>query len=456
MTTPPNPKRPPRSPRSQGDAGSRQEPEVELPFDDDEVAPLRADDPRPQHVPQFPAGRRSRPRKGSGGGSREGRDKEMPARFGSGEYEDPGHSPAFLYVERGPGTGQLIPVKQGVLVLGRASSSDLRLQHPSISRRHAQLTRRGDRLYLKDLNSQNGTFVNRSRLANEVEIFSGDELALGNALLKVRGPGPLPESPRKQAGKTGSSLRVGMSARRLMLLAGAAGSLVAVFLTLTAIRLVRSRSEPPRAAPRIEESESPATEAPVAVAPEEPEEDAPGIEQPTTVEETVTAEPPLAAKPTPAPVPKVRSGTVHAPVSAQRIAEGGKGAPSKPRETLVRAKVTGKTSATEPRTAAPADPQAEAEALHRYEEGHVDQALAVAKRAHLDTLAATLNDFQREWMAGNTALAARDMPSAILHLSTALELDQRLSKGWSTYGPRIQKALTQAHMHADTRPGNER
>jgi hypothetical protein len=231
--SPPHPKRPPRSPCPPREAASLPEPEVELPFDDDEVA----------RVPQFPAGSRRRARRGPGSAPREARDRELPARFDSGEYEDPGHAPAFLYVERGPGAGQLLPVKQGVLVLGRASTSDLRLQHPSISRRHAQLIRSGDRLSLKDLGSQNGTYVNRIRLGAEIELRSGDEIALGNALLRVRRPGPAAEPPRAVASKPASSLRAGMSARHLMLLAAATASLVAVFLTLAVVRFVRSRNE---------------------------------------------------------------------------------------------------------------------------------------------------------------------------------------------------------------------
>jgi len=247
--SPPNPKRPSRSSRPPGDTASRPEPEVELPFDDDEVAPLQADDPRPQRVPQYPAGPRRRPRRGPGGALREARDRELPARFGSGEYEDPGHTPVFLYVERGPGAGQLLLVKQGVLVLGRASTSDLRLQHPSISRRHAQLTRRGERLTLEDLGSQNGTYVNHVRLTSALEVRAGDELALGNALLRVRGPGPAPEPPQVTVSRPASSLRVGMSSRRLVLLAAATGSLMAVLLTLAAMRLVHSRTAPAAPAP---------------------------------------------------------------------------------------------------------------------------------------------------------------------------------------------------------------
>ncbi|MFY0569245.1 FHA domain-containing protein [Archangium lansingense] len=463
--SPPNPKRPPRPSRPPGDTASRPEPEVELPFDDDEVAPLQADDPRPQRVPQFPAGPRRRPRRTSGGASSEGRDRELPARFNSGEYEDPGHTPAFLYVERGPGVGQLLPVKQGVLVLGRASTSDLRLQHPSISRRHAQLTRRGDRLTLKDLGSQNGTYVNRARLTSEVELRSGDELALGNAILQLRGPGPAPERPRTSSGRPASSLRVGLSSRRIILLAVATGSLVAVFLTLAAVRLMRLRNEP--AGSSEVEAEQLAGQ-PTAVAPQEGLEAAPAaaIEAEPAVEE-VAAEPVAPAPAPAAPAGKVRGATRKQPPSAQAIAasgekgDTGKAAVSKQRDASARVKGGSGKAAVKPASAAAplagsaSNEEAEAEALARYEAGNVESALALARRAHLETMAATLARFQDEWRAGNAALASRDSSTAIQHLSAALELDQQLSKGWGSFAPRIRKALSQAHLQAGSKQGSE-
>ncbi|HEX5746808.1 MAG TPA: FHA domain-containing protein [Archangium sp.] len=442
--SPPNPKRPPRAPRPPGESASRQEPEVELPFDDDEVAPLQADDPRPQRVPQFPAGPRRRPRRGPSGAPREGRDRELPARFDSGEYEDPGHTPAFLYVERGPGVGQLLPVKQGVLVLGRASTSDLRLQHPSISRRHAQLTRRGDRLTLKDLGSQNGTYVNRTRLSGEVELRSGDELALGNAILQLRGPGPAPARPRASSSRAGSSLRVGLGSRRILLLAVATGALVAVFLTLAALRFARMGLAPDSAGD-VESGQ--VAEAPAEAAPE-PETGAEPVEVAPAVEEA----PPEPVQPAPvpaAPAAKVRSGA--RPISAQSIAEG-----SKPRETG-RVKASSGKASVKPASVAPqaelvSDEDAETEALSLYEAGKVDSALTLARRAQLEGLASTLARFQEEWRAGNAALTSGDPASAIPHLSAALELDQRISKGWGSLAPRIRKALAQAQTQAGNKP----
>jgi hypothetical protein len=434
---------------------------VELPFDDDEVVPLQADDPRPQRVPQFPAGPRRAPRRGPGGAPRPPRDRELAPRFDSGEYEDPGHSPAFLYVERGPGAGQLVPIKQGVLVLGRASTSDLRLQHPSISRRHAQLTRHGDRLTLKDLGSQNGTYVNRTRLASELELHSGDELALGNALLRVRGPGAIPESPHTASSRPISPLRASLGARRLRLLAAATGSLVAVFLTLGAVRLARSRSEPAQPSETLEARQ--AAEVPGAPVPEEvaaPPEPAARTEVLRTVEEPPVATPPVPAPASATPAGKVRGASGARALSASAIAGPGKleaPAPPQRKATVARPSAPAASAAPAASTeAAVPDAEAESEALSLYESGNVDSALSMARRAHLNELATTLTRFQAEWSAGNSALTAGDSASAIQHLSAALELDQQLAKGWGSFAPRIRKALVLAHSQAGSPQGSQR
>ena len=92
-----------------------------------------------------------------------------------GRAPRPAEPPAFLFVEKGPGAGQLVPLRQGTLVIGRGSASDLRLVHPSISRKHAAITREGGRFFIRDFGSQNGTFVNQLRCPQELELFPGDE-----------------------------------------------------------------------------------------------------------------------------------------------------------------------------------------------------------------------------------------------------------------------------------------
>ena len=67
-------------------------------------------------------------------------------------------------------------------VLGsRQDCVDILLNDRSVSRMHAQIDEAQGRLFLYDLNSTNGTFVNGQRLiAEEREIKEGDEIQIGN------------------------------------------------------------------------------------------------------------------------------------------------------------------------------------------------------------------------------------------------------------------------------------
>ena len=70
-------------------------------------------------------------------------------------------------------------------VLGRHPDCDLVLNDGSVSRRHAAITREGDRWLIVDLGSRNGTHVNGWRVA-EAHVFDGDELVLGRTRLTFR------------------------------------------------------------------------------------------------------------------------------------------------------------------------------------------------------------------------------------------------------------------------------
>lgn len=60
-------------------------------------------------------------------------------------------------------TGQEINVDRDMLV-GRHQDADLLLQAAEISRRHAALLLKDQALWVQDLNSSNGTFVNDMRI----------------------------------------------------------------------------------------------------------------------------------------------------------------------------------------------------------------------------------------------------------------------------------------------------
>ncbi len=56
-----------------------------------------------------------------------------------------------------------------------------------VSRRHARISRRDDQVFIEDLNSLNGTFLNATRLVPELTypLKSGDQVQLGKLILAV-------------------------------------------------------------------------------------------------------------------------------------------------------------------------------------------------------------------------------------------------------------------------------
>lgn len=76
----------------------------------------------------------------------------------------------------GPFAGQEVLIDQ-TKVIGRDPSVDIVLQGGHISRKHAELSVRDNMLWVKDLNSSNGTYVNGARIT-EQQLNKGDELQL--------------------------------------------------------------------------------------------------------------------------------------------------------------------------------------------------------------------------------------------------------------------------------------
>jgi hypothetical protein len=224
---PPNPKRPPR-PRNPPDDSETSD-DGELPFDERDATPLRADDPKPQRVTTYPVLKRGRSRSRA-------RDTALAGGFATVTLPDTGASEVFLYSERGPGAGQLLPIAPGTLVLGRSSSADLRLPHASISRRHARLVRRGERFFLEDLGSQNGTYIDEERLSAEREVVLGQRIHIGPAVLRLRRPGRDEAAAMDVDPDAWSSPTVARSHLwRVALIAGATGFLLAALLSLAVI-----------------------------------------------------------------------------------------------------------------------------------------------------------------------------------------------------------------------------
>jgi pSer/pThr/pTyr-binding forkhead associated (FHA) protein len=65
------------------------------------------------------------------------------------------------------------------VMIGRAPSNQIVVDHPSVSAHHAALLRTGASYSLKDLNSTNGTWINCDRVT-EAELKDGDTIRFGS------------------------------------------------------------------------------------------------------------------------------------------------------------------------------------------------------------------------------------------------------------------------------------
>lgn len=78
----------------------------------------------------------------------------------------------------------IIPLNNNFSI-GRKEESDLILSSATISRSHANLSIINNELYVRDLNSSNGTFVNGARIKERTLLRHGDLLKMGGIEFRV-------------------------------------------------------------------------------------------------------------------------------------------------------------------------------------------------------------------------------------------------------------------------------
>jgi pSer/pThr/pTyr-binding forkhead associated (FHA) protein len=72
-------------------------------------------------------------------------------------------------------------------ILGRSKDCDIAVPYKLLSRHHVEFTVRDGQLYLRDLGSSNGSFINGNRVA-EARLQAGDKIRLAKLVFEVRGP----------------------------------------------------------------------------------------------------------------------------------------------------------------------------------------------------------------------------------------------------------------------------
>jgi pSer/pThr/pTyr-binding forkhead associated (FHA) protein len=83
-----------------------------------------------------------------------------------------------IAVKRGPSAGSRFSLDKGDILLGRDPASDIFLNDITVSRRHARIQIKGNKAFLEDLGSLNGTYLNGVRI-EKASLKNGDEIQVG-------------------------------------------------------------------------------------------------------------------------------------------------------------------------------------------------------------------------------------------------------------------------------------
>jgi pSer/pThr/pTyr-binding forkhead associated (FHA) protein len=92
-----------------------------------------------------------------------------------------------------------IPLSQPVVNIGRRRDNDVILDHPGVSRHHAQLRLRFGRYMLFDLGSTRGTMVNGQPI-REAVLQSGDVIRMADVTLIYVEEAPAPSASADMGG----------------------------------------------------------------------------------------------------------------------------------------------------------------------------------------------------------------------------------------------------------------
>lgn len=85
---------------------------------------------------------------------------------------------AVLIVHHGPNQGTAFPLTPPMVRIGRGPDQEIFLDDITVSRRHAELRATPQGWQLVDLQSLNGTYVNRSPVTEAI-LVSGDDIQIG-------------------------------------------------------------------------------------------------------------------------------------------------------------------------------------------------------------------------------------------------------------------------------------
>src|SRR3569623_759372 len=71
------------------------------------------------------------------------------------------------------------------IIIGRSRDLDMVIVEDMVSRRHAKITSSEAEVFIQDMGSTNGTFVNGEKIAGKALLHEGDRILVGTSIIKV-------------------------------------------------------------------------------------------------------------------------------------------------------------------------------------------------------------------------------------------------------------------------------
>ncbi|MGZ3457025.1 MAG: diguanylate cyclase [Archangium sp.] len=100
------------------------------------------------------------------------------------ELSTPVEAECCIVQIHGPELGRKYALQENELTIGREEGNHIVVDVDNVSRKHARILRKQGRLFVQDLGSTNGTYLNDQEVTRETPLRSGDLIKVGGSIFK--------------------------------------------------------------------------------------------------------------------------------------------------------------------------------------------------------------------------------------------------------------------------------